>query len=41
MEFDSAGELFTGQVLTSEGMLSMEELQQKPELVLELSVVGI
>ena len=29
MEFDSADELFTGQVLTSGDMLSMEELQQK------------
>ena len=37
MEFDSADELFTGQVLTSGDMLSMEELQQKPELMLELS----
>ena len=37
MEFDSADELFTGQVLTAGDMLSMEELQQKPELMLELS----
>ena len=37
MEFDSADELFTGQVLTPGDMLSMEELQQKPELMLELS----
>ena len=36
MEFDSADELFAGHVLTSGGMLSMEELQQKPELMLEL-----
>jgi hypothetical protein len=37
MEFDSTDELFTGQVLTSGDILSMEELQQKPELMLELS----
>ena len=40
MEFDSADELFTGQVLTSEDMLWMEELQQKPELAY-VRVVGI
>ena len=37
MEFDSADELFTVQVLTSGDMLPIEELQQKPELMLELS----
>ena len=36
MELDSADELFTGQVLTSEDMLTMEELlQQKPGLMSE------
>ena len=37
MEFDATDELFTGQLLAAGGMLSMDELQQKPELMLELT----
>ena len=37
MEFDATDELFTGQLLAAGDMLSMDELQQKPELMWELT----